>query len=192
MTETAQSSIITGNPKNGAIRIAGPKEIIINDTIWSRWRFFPFYIRANFSMKSDEFLLIDSHDMAIRAVPYSSTKLFFVRFQRTEDIDSIKSTFREYQIEDLVSNSSIYDRWRQVLYDGDKITIGGFLSYNIGYDKLEISDVEIVTGGGKENLIYYFKEMKHKYGGLFIISASRSCALIVYLNNFDFFCNNFI
>ena len=66
-----------------------------------------------------------------------------------------------------------YEQSRQIIFEGDHVTIGGFLCYNFAYNAFEINNVEIITGSGKENLIQYFNDMKRSYGKYFTVFAGN-------------------
>ena len=138
--------------------------------------------------KSSPFTLVDSHDKCIPITPNGDTDLYFTRIQRDQNLDLIrKILFANNLLRNNQEVSYGVESLKNVLFEGDVVTIGGFLYYNFSSDSLEIKDVNVITGGGQQNMIQYFKDWKRTHGVLFTLWASKN--IIKTLNLFINFLN---
>ena len=72
----------------------------------------------------------------------------------------------------LLSGSNqhyVWERLKHIIYEGDVVTLGGFLKYNMDSQQFDISDIDVIWSGGKENLIEFFKSTKFTYKTIFKI-----------------------
>lgn len=121
-------------------------------------------------IKSSPFTLVDSNNRSISVTPTSDTELYFTKIQRDNNIDIIKKIL---YVNNVLSNDRELtigvESFKNLLFEGDVVTIGGLLYYNFSSDSLEIKDIDIITGGGQQNMIQYFKEWKRFHSTIFAL-----------------------
>ena len=172
--------MIACNPKNEvAYKLySKPRHIMTVDHLRMKSRNESNFYDLAVVSETSPFILVDSHDESINVIPTGDTILYATRFQRSRDVDIIRGLLALNNL--LVNkdeNRYSCERLKNILYEGDIVTIGGFLYYNFASDSLEIRNVNVITGGGQQNMIQYFKEWKTTYGALFTFWAGKTSNL---------------
>jgi len=165
------SFFITANPLNAAISevMQMPKILVEMDRF--RYKTASASVFNNYDfLRYEPFFLVDSQSNAIKILPSKDTVLYATRYQRSNDWAKLKSMI---SFINLFGNEDRY-QWeniKYIVYEGDIITLGGILTYSAASDSLSVSDVNVITSGGLQNLTNYFRELKDTYKALFKIGA---------------------
>uniref|UniRef100_A0A7S3IZ72 RING-type domain-containing protein n=1 Tax=Euplotes harpa TaxID=151035 RepID=A0A7S3IZ72_9SPIT len=146
-----------------------PKEIMTVDKLRYKYRSENTFTDFE-EVKADSFSLVDHNDEVISVEPNGLTSLQGTRLERSNVQSTLFALF--FTTVNLFRDDKyVYERVRSILYEGDVVTVGGFLNYNVTADSFYIRDVDVITTGGKLNLIEHFKLWKNTYKVAFAIFA---------------------
>mmetsp|Transcript_10043 Transcript_10043/g.8841 ORF Transcript_10043/g.8841 Transcript_10043/m.8841 type:complete len:265 (-) Transcript_10043:47-841(-) len=172
------SCLISSNPRNNEIdsQINRPNILVLVDDL--KWK-----TNSDVSWKHDKttyfrnFNLFDQHSSdSIVANPDKYTEIYAPRDERSNDVHAIAKKIGGALLN--YENSLQFDHIKQIIYEGEVITIGGLLKYSIDKDSLYFSKVEVITTGGEQNLLQYFKEWKNIYSTGFKIGLAITAVFV--------------
>jgi hypothetical protein len=164
--------MITSNILNSYVcsHIALPTELCCNDVFrYKTWSQNSFSVISTFLFQS--FLLADESNSVVEIRPNKGTELYGVRIERSHENSLISDAIGYINAFRDPDNKLTGEALKYIIYEGDIVVLGGFLKYNLDSDSLYIDDVDVITTGGQQNLLQYFKDWKIFYSSAFKIGV---------------------
>ncbi|CAI2371521.1 unnamed protein product [Moneuplotes crassus] len=159
------SFLVTSNPKNNEITnmLDSPTKLILRDEI--------DVTRTSVNLKYEitrkvchPFFLLDyANKEMIFNMDGNHAELYAPRAEIGNNSNYIRELLVGTVALAATGESFTYNHFQNVIYEGDIVTIAGIIKYNLATDSLFFDKTEVISSGGEQNLLYYFRDRKDDF-----------------------------